>query len=189
MKQIRRPSLTLLYLTGVVTGCGGSDSTGPSGDSPPPAPNVASVVVTPAATTFATLGETVQLSASASDASGNTISGETFTWSSSSTSVATVSSSGLVTAVANGSATITATADGINGTATITVQAPELYVTNMGDGSISVVDIGNGSVIATIGVGTTLGLVGIIPSLNRAYVGDLGENNIHVRDSVRKQWR
>ncbi len=148
--MIRRPSLTVLYLTGLITGCGGgSDSTGP-GDDPPPAPTVASVVVTPATATFATLGETVRLSASARDASGNTVSGKTFTWSSSSASAATVSSSGLVTAVANGSATITARADGINGTATITVQTPELYVTNMGDGSISVVDIGNGSVIATI---------------------------------------
>jgi len=50
----------------------------------------------------------------------------------------------------------------------------------MGDGSISVLGIGSSSVVATISVGTSPGLVGIIPSLNRAYVGDLGKDNIHV---------
>ena len=121
MKQKRRPSLMVLCLTGSVTGCGGgSDSVGPSGP-PAPAPTVASVVVTPATTTFATAGETVQLRASAFEANGNMISGKTFTWSSSSMSVATVSSSGLVTAVANGSATISAATDGVTGTAAINV--------------------------------------------------------------------
>ena len=84
-------------------------------------PAVASVVVTPGNATLVSLGETVQLTASARDASGNTISGKTLAWSSSADGVATVNATGLVTAVANGSATITATADGIAGTATIVV--------------------------------------------------------------------
>jgi len=87
----------------------------------PPPPTVASVAVTPASATLASLGETAQLTASAQDASGNTISGKTFTWSSSDANVATASASGLVTAVANGSVTIMATSDGVNGTAAVDV--------------------------------------------------------------------
>ena len=67
-------------------------------------PVVASVVVTPPADTLLSLGETVQLTASARDASGNPISGKVFTWSSSDASCATVNSSGLVTAAGNGAA-------------------------------------------------------------------------------------
>jgi alpha-tubulin suppressor-like RCC1 family protein len=77
--------------------------------------------VTPSSTTLVALGETVQLTPSASDASGNSISGKTFTWSTSDVNVATVSSSGLVTAVRTGSVTITANTDGVNGTATVDV--------------------------------------------------------------------
>ncbi len=81
----------------------------------------ASVVVTPAAATLVSLGETLQLSASTVDAGGSAVPGESVTWSSDEETVATVSSAGLVTAVANGSATITATVDGISGTTTILV--------------------------------------------------------------------
>ncbi len=88
---------------------------------PPPPPTVISVVVTPGTATLVSLGETVQLNASARDANGNAISGKTFTWSSSDESVAMVSSSGLVTAAANGTTTITPTTEGVSGTATITV--------------------------------------------------------------------
>src|SRR3989440_216943 len=69
-------------------------------------------------------GQTVQLTATLKDASGNTLSGRTVTWSSNNTSVATVSSSGLVSGVTPGSATITATSEGKTGTAGITVTAP-----------------------------------------------------------------
>src|SRR5207245_2368348 len=70
------------------------------------------------------VGQTVQLTATPQDASGNPLSGRVITWSSSSTTVATVSGSGLVTARAAGSATITATSEGQSGTAAITVPAP-----------------------------------------------------------------
>jgi adhesin/invasin len=46
------------------------------------------------------------------------------TWTSSAPNVATVSASGLVTAVAPGTATITATAEGVSGSANVTVVAP-----------------------------------------------------------------
>ena len=81
---------------------------------------VASVEVTPASAGVQ-VGGTVQLSATAKDAGGNTLSGRTVTWSSSSDAIATVSSTGLVTGRAAGSATITATSEGQSGTATVTV--------------------------------------------------------------------
>jgi uncharacterized protein YjdB len=85
------------------------------------AQEVATVKVTPTAHTLVSLGETAQLTASTEDANRNSISGKTFTWSSSDESVATVSSSGMVTAVANGAATVTAMTDGVGGAADVTV--------------------------------------------------------------------
>jgi hypothetical protein len=82
---------------------------------------VASVEVTPASVTLVSIGETVQLIATAEDANDNAIAGETFSWASSDESIVMVSSSGLARAEANGSATITATAGGVSGTATTEV--------------------------------------------------------------------
>src|SRR5205809_300054 len=81
---------------------------------------VASVAVTPAATSLPT-GGTVQLTAIPKDANGTPLTGRSVAWTSSNGAVATVSSSGLVTAVATGSATITATSEGQSGSASITV--------------------------------------------------------------------
>src|SRR2546430_5747497 len=81
---------------------------------------VASVTVSPPSASVAA-GQTVQLTATAKDANGNTLSGRVVTWSSGNTSAATVNGSGLVTGVAAGSATITATSEGQTGTAAITV--------------------------------------------------------------------
>ncbi|HVH69064.1 MAG TPA: Ig-like domain-containing protein [Gemmatimonadales bacterium] len=81
---------------------------------------VASVTVTPATANLQP-GQTVQLTATPKDASGNPLTGRAVTWSSNNASVATVSSSGLVTAVAVGSATITATSEGQGGTAAVTI--------------------------------------------------------------------
>ncbi len=73
-------------------------------------------------------GETQRFTATARESDGTVISGKTFTWSSSMTSVATISpSSGTsttATAVDAGSTTITASVDGKSGTATLTVTAP-----------------------------------------------------------------
>ena len=80
---------------------------------------VASVAITPNSATLVSLGETVQLQASAKDVNDNTISGKTFTWSSSDESVATVNPSGLVTGIANGSVTIMSTTDGVTGEASV----------------------------------------------------------------------
>src|SRR5204863_513261 len=71
---------------------------------------VATVAVSPP-TASIQQGQTVQLTATLKDANGNTLSGRVVTWSSSSTSVATVSTSGLVPGVTPASATITATSE------------------------------------------------------------------------------
>jgi len=83
---------------------------------------VASVAVSPASANVQA-GQTVQLSATPKDATGNPLSGRTVTWSSSNPAVAAVNGSGLVSGVAAGSATITATSEGQSGTSTVTVTA------------------------------------------------------------------
>jgi uncharacterized protein YjdB len=60
------------------------------------------------------VGRTVQLSAAAKDANGNTVAAQ-FTWRSSNPTVASVSNTGLVTALAAGTVTITATASNVDG--------------------------------------------------------------------------
>ena len=93
-------------------------------------PPVVSVTVTPSSASVAT-GQTVQLTATPKDASGNPLSGRAISWTSSDNTIATVSGSGLVTGGAGGgSVTITATSEGRSGTARITVTgAPVASVT------------------------------------------------------------
>ena len=89
-----------------------------------PGPVTTRVDVSPASAGLA-VGGTQQLTATPRDAAGNARTGRTVTWTSSDASVATVSGGGLVTANKAGSATITAAADGVSGTAAITVTAPQ----------------------------------------------------------------
>jgi uncharacterized protein YjdB len=84
---------------------------------------VANVAVTPG-TASVTAGQDVQLTATATDANGNTLTGRVASWSSSNPTVATVSSSGKVTTIAKGTATITATIDSKAGSASIGVNSP-----------------------------------------------------------------
>ncbi len=67
------------------------------------------------------------LTATARDQAGRTISGVTFTWSTSDGAVATVSSIGVVIGVAPGNATITASASGVTGTSTVNVQPAPVH--------------------------------------------------------------
>jgi len=86
-----------------------------------PAP-VDSVSVAPASSAVNAVGATVQFTAQGFDAAGGTISGLSFTWTSSDPAVATVDpATGLATATGHGSTTITATTSGVSGTATLTV--------------------------------------------------------------------
>ena len=66
------------------------------------ATEVATVDVAPASVTLTAYGQTQQLTATARDANGAPISGVTFTWASSDTSIATVDDQGVVQAIDNG---------------------------------------------------------------------------------------
>src|SRR5205085_2857394 len=117
--------------SGLVTGVGGGTATitatseGHAGTATivVTAVPVTSVSVSPASASVPQ-GQTVQLTATPRDASGNALSGRAVTWTSSNTSVATVTNTGRVSGVTAGSATITATSEGQSGTALVTVVVP-----------------------------------------------------------------
>src|SRR6266513_938248 len=82
---------------------------------------VAAVTVSPASVSVLQ-GQTVQLTATPRDASGNPLTGRVITWQSSNSAIASVNGSGLVSGVAaGGPVTMTATSEGQSGTAAITV--------------------------------------------------------------------
>src|SRR3954468_12913981 len=68
----------------------------------PPPPVVTTVAVTPSSASLQ-VGGTQSLAATVKDQSGNVMSGQTVTWSTSNSSAASVSPDGVVTAVAAGS--------------------------------------------------------------------------------------
>ncbi|MDE2846703.1 MAG: Ig-like domain-containing protein [Gemmatimonadota bacterium] len=115
----------------ILAGCGGGDSgptsptpPDPTPPTPPPAPVATSITVAPSSYTLASIGATVQLTATVRDQNNNTMTGQAVTWTSSDTAVATVSGNGLVTAVSNGTTQITARSGNASGTANITVAEP-----------------------------------------------------------------
>jgi uncharacterized protein YjdB len=81
----------------------------------------ANLVLSDSILTFGSLADTTQLTASVTDANGETVSGATVTWATSDAAVATVSSAGLVTSVADGTVTITATSGSLAATTGVTV--------------------------------------------------------------------
>lgn len=81
---------------------------------------VASVTVSPSSAA-GTVGQAAQFTATVKDASGNLLTSQAVTWSSSNTAVVTVNATGYATAVGAGSAALIATAGGKSGQAAITV--------------------------------------------------------------------
>ena len=129
------------------------------GGSEPTPPVLTTVSVSLSASTIS-VGQTATATASGSDQKGAAISVGTVTWTSGSTSIATVSSSGVVTAVAPGQTTIIATSGGKQGSASITVlpsspQAKDFAITGaqftqgvqVADGSIPMVLSGDAAVV------------------------------------------
>ncbi len=98
--------------------------------------SVASVSVTPGSASLV-VGGTVQLAATARDASGNVLSGRAVAWSSATPAVATIDANGLVTAVSPGTSDMTATVDGVTATATITVTSVAVASVSVTPGSAS----------------------------------------------------
>lgn len=92
-------------------------------DRSPTAPTVASVQVT-APDDVLRVGETLQLTATPRDGSGNVLQGLDVVWSSSNSDIATVSGNGTVTGVAEGQVTITAEVAGTTGQTVLLVVAP-----------------------------------------------------------------
>ena len=70
------------------------------------------------------VGATLQLSATARDERGGTLTGRTVAWVSSNPSVVSVSRTGLVTGIVPGSATVTVSSGAVSAGATIVVEAP-----------------------------------------------------------------
>ena len=107
---------------------------------------VHTVTVSPATAT-ANVGGTQQFTAALKDASGNTLTGRSVTWSSSATAVATINASGLATCASQGTATITGTWEGKSGTAQFACQTsggtiPDTsWVQRWSDGSKTVMQI------------------------------------------------
>ena len=96
--------------------------------------SVALVEVSPSADTVAP-GDTLRLSATATDANGNAVAGVEFAWASGDTAVAVVDATGLVRGIREGTATITATAGSVSGSATVTVSVGSRVTLDSGEGS------------------------------------------------------
>jgi len=84
---------------------------------------VAAVTVTPGSRTLVA-GDTLNLSARATDAANTPIDGRPVAWVSTNDAIATVSASGNVLAISAGTVTIRATVDGKSGEASLTVTSP-----------------------------------------------------------------
>jgi len=86
------------------------------------APVLTTIEVTPATANLA-VGTTQQFAATAKDQNDDEMTGVTFDWSSSNETVGTVNATGFFTALAEGATTVTAAAEGVTGTAQVTVLA------------------------------------------------------------------
>ena len=99
-----------------------------------PPPVVSRVDVSPSSASIEE-GNTRRFTATARESDGTVISGKTFTWTSTNTSVATVNPSTgtatTATGVSAGSSTIRATVDGVTGTATLRVTEPPPVVSRV----------------------------------------------------------
>lgn len=87
---------------------------------------VTSVAVTPESLELTALEEMVRLAATAFEASGETVPGAEFSWASGDNAVATVDPGGVVTATGPGETMIVATAEGVSGSAEVSV-APAVH--------------------------------------------------------------
>lgn len=125
---------------------GSSACSGGDGGSEPP--RVASVTISPP-TVSVSVGGTTQLSAAVTASNGSTLS-RPVSWSSGSAAIATVSASGLVTGVTVGTATISAAADGITGSAQVTVTPPPVATVTLAPATLALFVGATGALTATL---------------------------------------
>jgi len=131
-----------LILAGVMflCGCGGAPSSSNTNSNTNSPPTLATIAVTAASSSIA-VNATDQFSALGKDSSGNDISGLTFTWASSSTTVAAISSTGMATGALAGTTQITASSGGVTSNAmtlTVTPGAVATITVTAGSPSIAV---------------------------------------------------
>ncbi|MDE2872413.1 MAG: Ig-like domain-containing protein [Gemmatimonadota bacterium] len=120
----------------VVTAAGGC------GDDPVDPPVATTITISPGTATFASIGDTVQLSATVQDQYGDDMTDVSVTWTSRDPAVATVTSGGLVTAAGNGATTVEAAVGEAVATATMTTrqQPAEVRVTSALDTLVAIGD-------------------------------------------------
>ncbi len=146
----KRSPLFASCLLMVAAACGGGGGDGGSTAPPTPVATVTRLDVSLSATSIA-IAATSQASVRVFDQSNREMFSQSVTWSASPTTVASVSGAGLVTAIASGTTTIVATAaNGISGSATLTVQAPPVASVSLGRDT------------ATVNLGATLQLTPVL---------------------------
>lgn len=135
-----RAMILVLGISTIMASCSGDETvtTGPS----EPNPQVAQVVVSPGSAELNAVGDTTHFEATALDERGNELSGVDFTWISSDEAVATVDSRGVATAESEGEVEISAEAQGVSGSAALSI---ELFDVSSVEGNIS---LPSGSVIS-----------------------------------------
>ncbi|HLH06808.1 MAG TPA: Ig-like domain-containing protein [Terriglobales bacterium] len=120
---------SFLLLAFLLEGCGGKSSSSTS--------TVASVSVTPA-TSSVSINGTQTFTATALDSSGNTVTGQTFTWASSNTGVASITQAGVATGLKAGSTQITAATAGVTSTAVTLTVSPAISSVTISPASASI---------------------------------------------------
>jgi len=106
------------------------------------AQTVAVVEIAPGAATLTAIGDTLRLTAAASDANGHAVAGVPVAWSVETPGVLAVDSTGLATARSSGMGVVTATAGGVSGSATVTV-AQTVAVVEIALGAATLTAIGD----------------------------------------------
>jgi triacylglycerol lipase len=117
LKPHIRQSAHVVALALVMAGCSADSGTAPL---PAASEPVASVDVAPTSHALYA-GRTFQLAATVKDRAARTLTDRSVSWSSSNANAVSVTAAGLVTALGFGSATITAAAEGVSGSATVSV--------------------------------------------------------------------
>jgi YVTN family beta-propeller protein len=66
----------------------------------------------------------------------------------------------------------------------VTPDGKHVYVTNEGDGTVSVIDTASNTVMTTVAVGASTEGVAVTPDGKHAYVANLGSNNVSVIETA-----